>query len=394
MCLLGLVDVRPSLGRGTDSDRPVARRPCGTAGSLGRLWTAGGSAAGRGQPLAHLVVRRQLGPHRRDDELVGDLGDRRRAADGRPSAPATGRSPRPGAGTAATAGSRARSRRGASRSAPGSRPTSGVDGSVDAEVAVGRRARRARRRRPARRAAAATAAPAPARPRPGPGRHRGRCAASAESSRSLRSGSRETEARRTDSAHGRASGADTSSATARTSLSTLARCTWVGPGTDVRPRPVYCLPVLAEVEVEPLERVGPEPRQPGGDRPAGGPVGAHPGGRLDGADDGRARRRRRRGRRRARRSAPSTARGWVLVPLASLQPRRGLADVGLEPRPGDLLGPRPGARSRRGARRCPRPVRALVASTGTPMQAVGVDAGGVRRPSSTRAGRPAPRRCG
>ena len=65
---------------------------------------------------------------------------------------------------------------------------------------------------------------------------------SAASSRSPRSGSRDTDARRTASAQGRASPVETSSASIRTSLSTRARWTSVAFGAEVRARPVSCLP--------------------------------------------------------------------------------------------------------------------------------------------------------
>ena len=87
--------------------------------------------------------------------------------------------------------------------------------------------------------------------------------------------------------HGGSSPATTSSARARTSASTRARWTWVGWGTEVRGRLGELPARRAEVEVEPLEGVGPQPGEPGGHRPAGRAAGAEPGGLLDGGDDGR-----------------------------------------------------------------------------------------------------------
>src|SRR6478609_9681349 len=67
-------------------------------------------------------------------------------------------------------------------------------------------------------------------------------AETARSSRSLRSGSRDTEAARTELAHDGAMPSPTWSASARTSVSTRARCTPVACGTDVRAAPVSSLP--------------------------------------------------------------------------------------------------------------------------------------------------------
>ena len=84
------------------------------------------------------------------------------------------------------------------------------------------------RRRRARPGSAATGGPARRWPRPGSGPRRGRCRRSGVE-RSPISSSREVEALRTASAHGRVIPADTSSARARTSVSTLARCTGESP---------------------------------------------------------------------------------------------------------------------------------------------------------------------
>ena len=158
-------------------------------------------------------------------------------------------------------------------------------------------------------------------------------------------------------------------------------------------RPGQRAAVLAEVEVQPLERVGPEPRQPGGDRPAGRPAGAEPG------RGGRPRRPRAAPRRRRRTPPPARRRGpcwrWracrsrtplpsrlaaslmsasSLVRVAFLALTR-LAISSLQRVHADAV---PGA-----DRRAPGPRRARRGR-----------AGGVRRPASRRAGPRAPCRCG
>ena len=92
----------------------------------------------------------------------------------------------------------------------------------------------------------------------------------------------------------------------------------------------------AEVEVQPLERVGLEPGEPGDDRPAGGAVGAQPGGLVHRLDHGR--------------HAGRVGEGVVEGGHALLGQRPGArrcrwpparagrrCAVGLEPRAGDLL---------------------------------------------------------
>ena len=111
-------------------------------------------------------------------------------------------------------------------------------------------------------------------------------------------------------------------------------------------RPGQRAALLAEVEVEPLERVRLQPRQPGRHRPAGRPAGPEPGRALRPRRPRSAPRRRPRTRRRARRPGPC----WSVGRLAGAGHRRhgrgGGLDVGLEPQPGGLLGAGPLGRSR------------------------------------------------
>ena len=187
-----------------------------------------------------------------------------------------------------------------------------------------------------RRAAAATGAPAPAPAQTGI-RSAFSCVCVERRRRGgrSRSGSRATDARRTASAQGRASGADTSSATARTSASTRARWTWVGGGHRRAAAAGELRPVLAEVEVQPLERVGTQPREPGGDRPAGraarrarGSPTRRPSTTV-GTPAASAK-----ASSRARDPLPWTAPGGALVPVASDSCCSRAAQVGLEPRAG------------------------------------------------------------
>ena len=154
---------------------------------------------------------------------------------------------------------------------------------------------------------------------------------------------------------------------ARTAVSTRARCTCVGCGhARCGRRPVSSPAGRAEVEVQPLERVGPEPGEPRRDRPAGGAAGADPGrGRSTASTTvGTPAASANASSRAATRSLPSVRRG---VPSRwrrrSAGPRRARRP---QPRPDRPSWPRPGRRSPRAARRCPRRVRALVAMTGTP----------------------------
>ena len=300
------------------ADQPAKRRrqtgrahgqACGEAAAGARLWTTSGPV----RPER----RRQ---RERPDQPVAH---RRRTPRARPrpdGSPARRPPPR----------SRARSRGSADRHAPaavtptstrhtsasstpsttppisisvgtGSEPTSGGSGGVHLQVGQDRQRRRASPRRRAPPGSAATAAPAPARPTTGSCATPRSVPASAPSSRSARSASRDDRRRADRRAPTDGSGpSDTSSASARTSASTRALLHLASPPAPTsRPARDRCLPAAPRSRFEPLERIGPEHREDQGHRPPGRPLGAEPGRLLRGRDDGRARRRRRRTRPRA-----------------------------------------------------------------------------------------------
>ena len=144
----------------------------------------------------------------------------------------------------------------------------------------------------------------------------------------------------------------------------------------------------AEVEVQPLQRVGPQAGEPGDDGPAGGAVRAQARGVLDGLDHGRHAGATGRARRRARRPAPSTA--SASVPCRSLRPSAGPPLAGRPPggcgRPSSW---RPASRSRARSSSIPSPVRALVGDHRDARRGRRRRAAAGRRRASTRGGPPA-----
>ena len=190
-------------------------------------------------------------------------------------------------------------------------------GSRQLQVAHHRQHAQPHARRRARRGSAATAAAAPRRPRPGSGPRRGRWPRGPRrAGRRARRGARSTPGVRRWPTAG-------PGRPRRRRPAPAPRCR-PGPaapgsasGTEVRAAAGELLALPTEVEVEPLERVGLEPREPRGHRPAGGAVGAEPGGLLDGVHDRRDTGRLGERRPRAPRSAPASSRSTLARPVTS-----------------------------------------------------------------------------